>query len=189
LATYDQQRQQVVQHAPAAPTPSAPVAPGISLDDFYAKGPEAVTAYVEPYVAKQISQAKEEIRRSMSVSSARARHPDYETKVAATVGYVPPHIEQQILASDDPAEAWYQFATAFEQFRDINSVDDLRSKMKAEARAELEAEFSARGQAPAAQHPVAPKPPIPQSLAGARGNGAGQPARWIGPRSMNDILR
>ncbi len=158
--------------------------PDISDEDWYGKGPAAVKAYIA--AMRQRDRQEADLRR-LNASEKRAlkNHADFEQKLDLFKKHAPPHVVKQMLEEDDPAEFAYDYANTLDQIKDTPTLDDLRKKI----RAEIEAEMAAKNSGAVVDQPQA-KPPIPRSLAGARGNGAGgNTTKWVGPRPMGEILK
>jgi hypothetical protein len=169
-----------------APKPAEPAKPETNPGDKFYGNP---VEYIDS-VEKRVLEATQARIRQYSIAQARAAHDDFDQVVGEFVREIQgTPLEQQLIAQEaqhpDPARYVYETARQYSQIRGVKSVDDLRSKIEAEVRAKVEAEYAQRNsQSPAA----ATQKPIPQSLAGVRANGASKPQAWSGPRSLEDIL-
>jgi hypothetical protein len=151
-----------------APKPPSPE------DDFYAN----------PVAAMQRQAAQ--LRREMSVEMMRSVREDYDQVVsefARKIQGTPiaTQIEAQLSNHPNPARFVYDYAKNFAKLEGVSSIDDFEKKVEERVRARLEAEYAER------QQPVNTRPIPKPSLAGARGNGAGAPQNWAGPRSFDEL--
>jgi|WetSurMetagenome_2_1015567.scaffolds.fasta_scaffold40789_1 hypothetical protein len=189
-AAYERMRQQSAM-AQSRPEPEKPKPVDLTDDDLYQHGSAPIKAYIERRVLEAQADYTSRVQESetrfqrLSKALARQRHSDYD----ATVNVFLPtaDVVQKVLNSDDPAEQLYQYAKTFNELKDVNTIEDYNAKIEAALRTKIEAEMAAKYQ-PAPSHQAVPKSPIPQSLAGARGNGIGKPAGWAGPRTIKEIL-
>lgn len=176
---------QIQAQQPEAKEPEKPKAPVLDEEAFYAQGPAAVQSYLDARLAQEReawqAQAARQRHLDMSEARAMARHDDYAARFAVFQQAAPPHVVQQMLQDQDPAEYVYEWARAYEEFKDTPSIDALREKLREELRAEMAATQ------PAATHD-APRPQPTKSLASARGTGAHAKQTWSGPRPLSEIL-
>jgi hypothetical protein len=156
--------------------------PDIDADNYF-QGPDAVKAYIEHHVNSVKNESQIRFNR-LSAAAARHRYDDYDEVVSSYK--MPASIQQEVLDSDDPGDLLYQYAKASREFEGVRDVKTYREKIEQELREKLEAEYASKYQNNNQQQ--IKKPNIPQSLASARGNGAGKPATWGGPTPFEDII-
>jgi hypothetical protein len=126
-------------------------------------------------------------RFTMSRDMMLAIKPDYEEVEAAFVAAAETDVglQQKLFQSANPAKFAYEQGL---RLRALAEIGDDPAAYKARLRAELEAEFNARGAAPVANPPKAPG--APKSLASTPA--ASQPrqkdGRYAGPASLEDLI-
>lgn len=173
LAVYQQHGVQPRQSQEPQPTPQAP-----DLDDLNIFDPKAIKGFVEHQIARGVGTVEQRwFERNRS--AARERHPDFDDLEKDFLEAVKfnPGLGDQADNSPDPAEFAYKTAKTLREMRGVNSMDDLKAKIRAELEAEIKA---AQGQqVPQAPIPQTPaKPQIPKSLASVRGTGVGIKPEW-----------
>jgi len=166
-----------------------------SMEIYLEAREQAVVEKLEAEFARHQAQIneREDRRRRKSVDRARARHEDFDEAFAAAVEMARsnPALEAQLLDEDDVGEAAYQQGKTYLDLRGVNSLDDLRAKIRAEIEAERDAEQAQTPQLTQPQQASATRvipPAPPKSIAGARGTGAGATPQYKGPRPLSEIL-
>jgi hypothetical protein len=89
----------------------------------------------------------------------------------------------QLLNEPDPAEVVYEEGKRILR----GGISEREAKLQAEIE-ELRAKMAVGGGSASQSVQSAPRQPIPKSIAGARGVGAGTQRAWSGPRSLDEIL-
>jgi len=125
---------------------------------------------------------------NMSESQARSRHDDFDSmndvffnEMAATN----PDLINQANKAPDPYEFVYQQAKTHNEFKGVNSVDDLRSKIEVEIRAKLEAEYADKANV-ATEKAISNA--LPQSLSNTTAKGGNTQPEWEGAMPLNKIF-
>lgn len=196
LSAY--QQQQARPHpAPAAAPPEQPKPSDIDEAGYFA-GPAAVKEYVTAREKAQREELLKEVRENLgpqfvqqakeqfSEASARRRYPDFQAKLDAFKQIATPAEFQRAAREADPYEYVYQYAATYEQVKDTPTLEDLKKKWREEWEAEMASSQEPRerqAQSPESQ-PAPAKPPVPKSLAGARGSGASVTPQWTGPTAF-----
>lgn len=161
------------------------------LPDFFGAPEEHLTQREkilrEQFLADQKSlreQVREEqFKRDATRSERRMskEHEDYNEAKAAFMAAVPndPRLWSMVLEDPEPAEVVYAEGKRLLRGGKSEREAELEAKL-----AELEAKAS--GSVTETAKPVA-RPPIPKSIAGARGTGNSIKQAWSGPRSSKEI--
>lgn len=98
-----------------------------------------------------------------------------------------PGLHDKVLSSRRPWKAMTDLVRQYEQQQEVGTdLDAFKERIRAEERAKLEAEFSARQQP--AQQPVAQRPHLPRSLAAARAAGGASTPTFTGPTPLAAIV-
>jgi hypothetical protein len=119
---------------------------------------------------------------NMSEQQARAKYPDYDAKSAAFAARleVDPVLRSELNRvvdrNGDLGEFVYKTEARLQEVEQIGNLDSYRTKLEADIRAKLEAEFAAR------------KPVVPQSLNGEPSPSSTTEA-WKGPAPLEQILK
>jgi len=99
-----------------------------------------------------------------------------------------PELHQRALQSRRPWQAMVNLVKQHTLQTEVGTdLDAFKERIRAEERAKLEAEFSARQQAAAAA-PVAQRPHLPRSLAAARAAGGASTPTFTGPTPLTAIV-
>jgi len=120
---------------------------------------------------------------------ARSKYKDFDEKLTifGELLQQTPGLHTQWVNSADPADFAYRLATNHQQIMEVGSIDALRQKIEAQARADerakVEAEYKAKAEEAAKQRAA-----LPRSLSEARGSNPQQQV-WNGPTSLDDILK
>jgi hypothetical protein len=159
---------------PKADEPPKPAVP--DLDDLTLFDPKALKSFIEYQVKSGVStvEAKQFAR---GRALAKDRHPDFDEFEAEFIKAVEknPTLGDNADNSPDPAEYAYKMGKQLREMQGINSIDDLREKIRAEERAKIQAELT---QAQPAAPQVSGILQIPKSLASIRGTGVGVKPEW-----------
>lgn len=177
LSAMDQMRAQ-----PAAKKPEE-----FDLNDetLFSKGSEAV----KEYVARQVAAVRDEQRNQRlnhSESAARERHEDFQESMNSffEMAKADPSLWQKMEASHDPGEFVYKTGKIHDELRGVNSIEDLKAKIRKEIEAEMHGNGEPASQGQERKQIKAP----PRSIAGMRGTSVNTQT-WSGPRPLEDIFR
>lgn len=191
LAVYKQQGIQPAAAPVATPEPKQP-----DLDDLNLFDPAAVKEFIR-HEAERIADQRVERRPrwwyEQDKAATKERHPDFdehfaEFKKAADAN---PALWEQVEAANSPGEFIYKTGKTLREMQGVESIDDLREKIRAEERVKIESELGVQRQPsnPQVQVSQAPaRPQIPKSLASIPGRGLGASPTWRGPRQTEDIF-
>lgn len=164
------------------------------LNEFLTQGNKYTRRVVEEQIARvRVQSVKDRI--DDSVDALADVHEDARTRVGEFMQLLHqvPGLREEFRAVADrrhphyrnPAKFAYDFAKAASAAREVGDPVAYREKTRAEIRAEVEAEL--RGETQHQAPRAAARAPL-KTIASSRGTGAGAPAAWAGPTSLEDIL-
>jgi len=125
---------------------------------------------------------------NMSEAQAKLRHEDFEdmkTVFFDEMAASNPDLMTQANAQPDPYEFVYQQAKTHNEFKGVNSVDDLKAKIEVELRAKLEAEYAEKANA-ATEKAISNA--LPQSLSNTTAKGGNTQPEWGGVTPLSKIF-
>ncbi len=162
--------------------------PEAAKPGFWDSDPEK---YIQERLKSELDSFQKQSRSLMIERDERAmrrQHTDYEevSNAFSAAAQNNPQLLAAFRADPDPVGFAYEQGKQLMrlQHHGATSVTELEAKIRAEVTAELESKRSE----PSEPQRQPARPPIPKSIAGSRGSGAGIPAAWSGPRSLNQIL-
>lgn len=125
---------------------------------------------------------------NMSEAQAKLRHDDFDDMKVVFFDEMAannPDLMTQANAQPDPYEFVYQQAKTHNEFKGVNSVDDLKAKIEVEVRAKLEAEYADKANA-ATEKAISNA--LPQSLSNTTAKGGNTAPEWEGAMPLNKIF-
>jgi len=164
-----------------------------ALEQAQQQQAETPDAYVEPdkaiaFTAQQLQSQMDNRFYDMSEMMARQQHgEDFDQMVDVFFNEMVssnPLLQQQALQQQHPYEFIYQQAKTHSEFKGVNSVDDLKSKIEAEVRAKVEAEMADKLKA---QTEEAITKSIPGTLSTATAAAGTGSTKWAGPMPANKL--
>jgi hypothetical protein len=158
------------------PTPEQP-------PEFWEDPDRALQSRLDQFgqsLLQQFEQRQYQQRADQAEAAARAKYPDYDDAFAKFREQVQvnPSLAQELARVPDPAEFAYQRGKQALKLSSIGDLDAYEAQIRAQARAEYEAEL--RGTL---------NPAAPLSTATDRSVGARTGPTWTGPKSISEILR
>lgn len=135
-------------------------------------------------VQQAVQAATQNARLDMSEMMARQAHTDFEEKKAAFLDAMQntPGLQQRALQDPHPWNFAYQYVVNQQRMNELSAVNV--TELEAKLRAQIQAEYEAKGQAALSNLPAG----VPPSLSGQRNVGSRQGPTWAGPSPLSDIL-
>jgi hypothetical protein len=136
-------------------------------------------------VQQAVEAASQNARLDMSEMMTRQANPDFEEKKAAFLALMQntPGLQERALQDPHPWSFAYQYVANQQRMQELSAVNvaDLEAKL----RAQIQAEYEAKGHAVLGSNLPAGVPP---SLSSQRNVGSRTGPAWAGPSPLSDIL-
>lgn len=136
-------------------------------------------------IVEQVAQMLTSHKMQNSEYHARQKYADFDEKVDEFSRALAetPGLQQQFVASPDPAEFVYKVAKNRIELREVGNIDQLMQKKEKEIRLKIEAEYKAKAEADAKL-----RQEIPGSLSEVAGTPGQNKPVWNGPTPLAGIL-